>query len=406
MSDVIAGTRRFVLAGITAAGVAAKSLPVMAQGQPIRIGDLNSYSRWAAFAVPYRNGWQLAVDDLNAKGGVLGRKIEVVSRDDGGTPTDAIRAAEELVSREGVTILMGTFLSNISLAVADYAKQKKVIFVPVLSASDGISVDQGNRYTFHLRGNVYTYVNMLAEQAEKLGLKRWAIVAPNYEYGQSAAKAFKRLLKERVPGAEIVAEQYPPLGKVDVGAIANAIEEAKPDGIFNALFGADMALFARDGLSRGLFEKRTVLSIASGYPEYLLPLKDQVPEGWITHGYPWAEIASPEHKAFVAAYQKRFGEGPGAFSLMGYVALTMIKAAIEKAKSTEPEALVTAMKGMEFDSIVGHLKIRAADNKVTLGTWIGRLAVRNGSGAFVDWSYKDGAAYMYPEAEVKNARKE
>ncbi|HVR55541.1 MAG TPA: ABC transporter substrate-binding protein [Pseudolabrys sp.] len=377
-----------------------------ASAQDVKIGDLSSYNRWAAFAVPYRNGWQLALEEINAKGGVLGKKLVVVSRDDGGTPTDAIRAAEELVTREGVTVLMGTFLSNISLAVADYAKQKKVVFVPVLSATDALSLDQGNRYTFHFRGNVFMYTNMLAEQASKLGIKRWAIVAPNYEYGQSAAKAFKRLLKEKQPDAEIVVEQYPTLGKVDGGALANALEEAKPDGIFNALFGVDMAQFARDGLSRGLFEKRTVLSLASGYPEYLLPMKDQVPPGWITHGYPAAEISEPSHRAFIAAYQKKYNELPGAFAMMGYVELMMIKDAIEKAKSVAAEDLVAVMKGMKFNSIVGPLQIRALDNKVSMGTWVGKLAVKNGAGAFVDWSYKDGSNYMYPEAEVKAVRKE
>ncbi|MGM4903826.1 ABC transporter substrate-binding protein [Tardiphaga sp. 866_E4_N2_1] len=374
--------------------------------EALKIGDLSSYNRWSAFTVPYRNGWQLAVEQINANGGVLGKKLVVISRDDGGTPTDAIRVAEELVTREGVSVLMGTFLSNISLAVADFAKQKKVVFVPANSATDALSLDKGNKYTFHFRANVYTYTNMLAEQGSKLGLKRWAIVAPNYEYGQSAASAFKRLLKQRQPDAEIVAEQYPPLGKVDGGAIANALEEAKPDGIFNALFGADLGQFARDGLARGLFDKRTVLSLASGYPEYLIPMKDQVPVGWITHGYPAAEIADPAHKAFIGAYQKKYNELPGAFAMQGYVEMMLIKDAISKANTVNPDELAAAMKGMKFDSIVGPLQIRAIDNKVTMGTWIGKLAVKDGVGAFVDWSYKDGANYMIPEAEVKAARKE
>ena len=384
----------------------ALAFPAAAAQDEIKIGDLDSYNRWSAFAVPYRNGWQAALDDINAHGGILGKKLVVVSRDDGGTPTDAIRAADELVSRDGVTILMGTFLSNVSLAVADYAKQRHVVFVPVTSASDALSLAGGNRYTFHLRSNVYMYTNELVERGAQLGIKRWAIVAPNYEFGQSAAAAFKEILKRRIPDATIVAEQYPTLGKMDAGAVANAIDEAKPDGIFNVLFGADMALFAREGLSRGLFDKRTVLSIASGYPEYLLPMKDQVPEGWITQGYPWAEIATPEHKAFVTAYMKRFNEPPRAFSMMGYVTLMMLKTAIEKAHSTDPEALVPAMKGMDFPSIIGPLKIRAIDNKVEMGTWLGHLTVKNGTGAFVDWTYKNGADYMIPEAEVKGARKD
>lgn len=379
---------------------------VPARSQDIKLGDLSSYNRWAAFTVPYRNGWQLALDEINAQGGVLGKKLVIVSRDDGGTPTDAVRAAEELVTRERVPLLMGTFLSNISLAVGDFAKQKKVVFVPANSASDSLSLEHGNRYMFHFRANVFMYTNMLAEQASTLGIKRWAIVAPNYEYGQSGASAFKRLLKEKMPGAEIVAEQYPTLGKIDGGAVANAIEEAKPDGIFTPLFGPDLAQFARDGMARHLFDNRTILSLASGYPEYLTPLKDQIPANWITHGYPAAEIADPKHKAFVTAYQNKYGELPGGFALMGYVELFIIKDAIEKAQSTAPEDLVNAMKGARFDSIVGPLQIRAIDNKVTMGTWLGRLAIRNGTGAFVDWTYKDGANYMYPEADVKAVRKE
>jgi branched-chain amino acid transport system substrate-binding protein len=383
------------------------SVPGVALAQEtIKFGDLDSYNRYAAFSVPYRNGWQLAVDEINAKGGILGKKLVVVSRDDGGTPTDAIRAADELVSREGVQVLIGTFLSNISLAVSDYAKQKKVIFVPMTSGTDALSLEQGNLYTFHFRGNVYTYTNMLVEEAVKLGVKRWAIVAPNYEFGHSAAEAFKSLLKAKMPDAVIVTEQYPTLGKLDGGALVNALEEAKPDGIFNVLFGADVAQFARDGLSRGLFEKRTVLSIGTGYPEYLNPLKDQVPVGWITQGYAPTGITTPGHKEFVEAYQKRYNELPTAFSMMGYVGFMMMKDAVEKAGSTSPDALVKAMKGLKFNSIVGPLEIRAVDNKVTMGSWIGKLALKNGTGAFVDWSYRDGKQYMYPDDIAKARHKE
>lgn len=388
-------------------GLSTVSSPVRAQESGgLKIGDISSYNRWAAFTVPYRNGWQLALDEINASGGVLGKKVTAASRDDGATPTDAVRAAEELVTRDGATVLMGGYLSNVALAIADYAKQKKVVYVASIAATDSLTMDQGNRYTFHLRANVYMYANMLAEQARALGVKRWAIVAPNYEFGHSAAEAFKKVLKDKVPDVVFVAEQYPPLGKIDGGAISNALEEAKPDGIFSALFGADMAQFARDGIARGLFDSRYVLSIASGYPEYLAPMRDQVPIGWITHGYPWSEIDIPEHKKFVEAYRAKFGEPPGAFSMMGYIQLMMIRDAVTKAKSVAPDDIVSAMKGMHFESIVGPLQIREIDNKVSLGTWVGKLGIKNGAGAFVDWSFKDGANYMYPEAEVRARRKE
>jgi len=406
MSTIVPITRRAMAAGAAALAAGAGRTPAAAQDAPIKVGDLNSYARWAAFAVPYRNGWQLAVEQINAAGGVLGRRLAVASRDDGGTPTDAVRAAEELVTRENCTVLVGTFLSNVSLAVADFAKQRKTVFVPVISATDALSLAGGNRYTFHFRPNVYMYARMLVEEAAKTDARRWAIVAPNYEYGQSAASAFKRLLSERVPSSTVVAEQYPPLGKVDVGSISNVLEEAKPDGIMNALFGADLAQFVRGGQPRGLFDNRAVFSIASGYPEYLLPMGDAAPVGWTTEGYPWEEIALPSHKAFVAAYRAKYGEGPGAFAMHGFIAMNMIKDAIQNAGSTQSEALVMTMKGMSFDSIVGPLGIRSLDNKVTMGSWVGKIALHGRVGALVDWSYKDGANYLLPETEVKAARHE
>src|SRR5215210_6397690 len=120
-------SRRAVLAVFAAA---AGALPAQAQGKdPIKVGELNSYTRLAAFCIPYRNAMQLALDEINAKGGVLGRRLEFVIRDDGGTTGDATRVAEELVTRENVSLLVGTFLSNVGLAVADYANQRKILFL-------------------------------------------------------------------------------------------------------------------------------------------------------------------------------------------------------------------------------------------------------------------------------------
>ena len=114
-----------------------------AQTEPVKIGELNSYSRMAVFSVPYRNGMQLAQEEINAKGGVLGgRKIEIVFRDDGGTPGDAVRVAEELLTRENVSFLAGTFLSNVGLAVADFANQRKTLFLATEPLTDAITMAQ------------------------------------------------------------------------------------------------------------------------------------------------------------------------------------------------------------------------------------------------------------------------
>jgi branched-chain amino acid transport system substrate-binding protein len=167
----------------------------MAQSE-IKIGEINSYSLLPAFTEPYRKGWQLAVEEINAGGGINGKKLVVISKDDGGKPADAQTAANELVSSENVAMLTGTFLSNIGLAVSDFANQKKVFFLAAEPLTDAITWAKGNRYTFRLRPSNYMQAAMLAEAAAKLPAKRWATIAPNYEYGQSAVAVFKKLMSE------------------------------------------------------------------------------------------------------------------------------------------------------------------------------------------------------------------
>jgi branched-chain amino acid transport system substrate-binding protein len=167
---LLGGTIGVLLAGIAHAAAA--------QGE-IKIGEINSYSLLPAFTEPYRKGWQLAVEEINAAGGVNGKKLVVVSKDDGGKPADAQTAANELVSSENVVMLTGAFLSNIGLAVSDFANQKKVFFLAAEPLTDAITWSKGNRYTFRLRPSNYMQAAMLVEEAAKLPAKRWATIAPN-----------------------------------------------------------------------------------------------------------------------------------------------------------------------------------------------------------------------------------
>src|SRR5271169_2157901 len=205
--------------------------PAAAQ-DTIKIGEMNSYKSQPAFLEPYKRGWQMAVDEINAAGGLLGKKLEVVSRDDGANPGDAVRAADELVTGEGVNILCGTFLSNVGLAVTEFAGKKKVFFLAAEPLTDKITWANGNRYTFRLRPSTYMQVAMLLPDALATKKKRWALVYPNFEYGQSAAAAFREMMKAHQPDIEFVTEQASPLGKIDAGAVAQAIDDAKPDAIF------------------------------------------------------------------------------------------------------------------------------------------------------------------------------
>ena len=274
---------------------------------------------------------ELALDEINRAGGVLGRSMELVIRDDGGTPGDAVRVAEELISRERVDLLMGTFASNVGLAVANLANQRRIVFLASEPLTDKLVWENGNRYTFRLRPSTYMQVAMLVPEAAKLRRKRWAIVYPNYEYGQSASASFKKLLSEAQPGVEFVAEQAPALGRIDAGAVVQALADAKPDAIFSSLFAADLQKFVREGNTRGLFRDVTVFNLLGGEPEYLDPLKDETPEGWWVTGYPWSEIQTPEHKAFREAYRKRWNDYPRLGSVVGYSAVYAAAEALRKA---------------------------------------------------------------------------
>jgi branched-chain amino acid transport system substrate-binding protein len=376
-----------------------------ASAQNIKVGELNSYKVFPAFLEPYKKGWELALEEINAKGGVLGRKLEVVSRDDGGTPGDAVRVAEELISREKADVLMGTFASNVGLAVANLAQQRKIVFLAAEPLTDKLVWENGNRYTFRLRPSTYMQVAMLVPEAAKLKKQRWAIVYPNYEYGQSATDSFKKLLKAAQPDVEFVAEQAPPLGKIDAGAVVQALADAKPDAIFSSLFAADLQKFVREGNTRGLFANRAVFNLLGGEPEYLDPLKDETPEGWWVTGYPWSEIQTPEHKRFLDAYQKRWNDYPRVGSVVGYTALHAVAEGLRKAGSADPQKLSSALQGLKMESPFGPITWRAIDHQSTMGAYVGQLAKKDGRGVMVNWRYADGAKYQPSDQEIRALRR-
>jgi len=391
-----------MIAALAAAGFALAAASVGAQ--PIRVGELNSYKSQPAFLEPYKKGWELALEEINAAGGVLGRKMEVISRDDNGNPGDAVRVAEELISREKADLIFGTFLSHIGLAVTDFAKQRKVLFLAAEPLTDKVTWQNGNRYTYRLRPSTYMQAAMLVPEAAKLKKKRWAIVYPNYEYGQSAAATFKELLKKAQPDVEFVGEQAPALGRIDAGAVAQALADLKPDAIFNVLFGADLSKFVREGNTRGLFKDRAVVSLLTGEPEYLDPLRDEAPEGWIVTGYPWYSLKTAEHDKFLLAYQKKWKEYPRLGSIVGYSSLMSVAAAIKKAGSTDTEKMVAAFKGLQVDTPLGRISYRPQDNQSTMGAYVGVTTVNQGRGIMKNFRYIDGSAVMPPDAAVAKLR--
>lgn len=372
--------------------------------QPLRIGEVNSYKAIPAFLEPYKLGWELAREQINAQGGILGRPVEIIWRDDNANPGESIRAAQELLARERVDVLFGGFLSHTGLALTDFARQRKVFFLAAEPLTDKITWGNGNRYTFRLRPSTWMHVAALAPEAIALKKKRWAIVYPDYEYGQSAVSTFKQMLSAAQPDVEFVAEIATPLNKLDAGPVVQALADAKPDAIFNVLFAADLTRFVREGNTRGLFENRDVVSLLSGEPEYLEALGAETPKGWIVTGYPWYAIDTPQNQAFVKAYQERFKQNPKVGSVVGYMSLMSLAAGIQKAGSTDTEALIQAFRGLQLDSPYGPIEYRDIDHQSTLGVYVGTTDQENGEGVMRNIRYLDGAALQPSDDEVRKLR--
>ena len=400
---------RSLMVGLILAGLlfVAGAAPLAFAEGPIRIGEINSYSGIAAgFTLPYRQAVEMAVDEVNAAGGLLGRRVEVLFRDDKGNPAEAIKHAQELVAAEKVALLAGTYLSNVGLAVSEFARQNRTLFVAAEPLSEAVTWAKGHRYVFRVRPNTYSQGRILAERAAKLPYRRWAVIGPNYEYGRRAWETFWARLKELRPDVEVVGEHWPTLGKIEPGPYATALIGQRPEAVYVSLFGSDWLTFVRDARKRGLFEKAFFVGILLGEPEYMDPLKLEAPEGMLVTGYPWYDITAPAHQAFVSRLTKRTGRTPVAGSLVGYLTFLSTFAAVRKAGRVETEALVTAMEGLTVETPIGPISYRPADHQSTMGAWVGltKLDPARGGGIMVNWEYVSGEKALPSEAEVRKMR--
>jgi branched-chain amino acid transport system substrate-binding protein len=386
--------------------VLAPAAPARAQG-PIRIGEINSFSGIAApFTGPYRQAVDMAVEEVNARGGVLGRKVEVVFRDDKGQPAEAVKHAQELVTGERVALVSGTFLSNVGLAVSDWARQNKTLFVAAEPLTEALTWSKGHDHVFRVRPNTYQQGRMLAEKAARMKFTRWATIGPNYEYGKRAWETFRDRLRQLKPEAQVVGEHWPTLGKLEAGPFVTAILNQNPEALYVSLFGSDWLAFVREAQKRGLFQRMFVVGILLGEPEYIDPLKTEAPEGMLVTGYPWYDIDLPAHKEFVARFTKKYDSNPVLGSLVGYITYLSIFEAIRKAGSTDTDKLVAAFRGLKVDTPIGPIAFRASDGQSTMGAWVGttRVDPKRGVGIMVNHEYIPGDRVLPSDEEVRKLR--
>ena len=213
-----------------------------------------------------------------------------------------------------------------------------MFFLAAEPLTDKITWQNGNKYTFRLRASTYMQVAMLMPDALAAKKKRWALVYPNFEYGQSAVAA---LQGDDEGGAAGRRDSSPSRRRRSARSMparwCRRSTTPSPMRSSTCCSAPTSRKFVREGNTRGVFKDRIVVSLLSGEPEYLDPLKDEAPVGWIVTGYPWYEIKTPEHKTFLDAYQKKFNDYPRLGSVVGYVTMKSIAAGITKAGSTDTE---------------------------------------------------------------------
>jgi branched-chain amino acid transport system substrate-binding protein len=401
---------------VTVALVVVGALPAAAQA-PIRIGDINSYSgTGAAFTAPYRAAVEMALDEVNQKGGVLGRKVEVLFRDDKLRPDEGIKHAQELVLQEKVDFLMGTFSSAVGLAVSDFALKQKVLFLAAEPLTDALTWQKGHQYVFRVRPNTWEQGRILADRAAKMAPAKWANIGPDYEYGHKAWEGFWNRLKELKPGVTETSSSFPKLGAGQYVDQINKLVASAPEAVFTSLFGGDWIAFVKQAAPFGLFSgdtRKFVVGILLGEPEYIDPLGKDAPEGMLVTGYPWYAIDTPVHKAFVERYGRfvaqkypSLAKYPYQGSLVGYVTAMAMVEAIRKAGTTDTENVIKALEGLRLETPIGAITFRPSDHQSTMGAWVGttKFDAARGVGIMTNWEYVPGEKILPSDEEVRKLR--
>lgn len=388
------------------------ALPAWAEKMPpIKIGDIMSYTGWPANANLYRNGWKLAVDEINKAGGVLGRPLEIVSRDDRGNPSDVDLVVKDLVNDTDISAIIGGLASHVVLAMSQECLKQKIACVVPYGSSDRLLWETGHPYIFRVFPSTTVIGRMMFEQIKNSPKKRWAIVASQYETGHSLVDVFRKEIKQFRPDIEIVSEQWVPLKKIQAGSVINALKASKPEGIFLCVVPPDVQSFLREGERRSAFDGLEVVSYVLGRQDFGESY-DSLPVGWKGISYDAGhhlDDLTPQHKAFVNAYHRTYNEYPDDASVRGYVAVKAVEAAIIKAGSTDREAVDKALIGLTFETPFGEVNFRPLDNQGSLGVWFGEAEKDDHGKTYMkDLLYLSGEPYWprpddhIPENLAKN----
>ena len=383
-------------------------MPAHAQAKNIKVGVIDCYSGPPAlFGKDALNGFKLALEDINAKG-VLGKKIEFTTRDTKFKVDLALNFAKELVLREDVDILVGTINSGAALAVSEaVAKREKVPFIAWISKSENITGKKGHRYVFSAGENTAMAGKSGGVALSTKPFVKYWIAGDDYEYGHAIADAAWRNLKAKKPEVQLIGKSWWKPGEPDLIPYITSILAAKPDAVIFATGGASMANIMKAVKATGMAEKVGIYIHSAIDYAVLKPLGINAPEGvmgTIDYLFYYPEISA--NKSFVNAFKKAYGHPPGFPAFQGYITAHFIAEAYKKAGSLDTEKFIDALEGLQIQSPVGRIEMRACDHQAILPMNFGvtKVSPELGFAVATDIVTLRGAEVMPSCQEIMKAR--
>jgi branched-chain amino acid transport system substrate-binding protein len=339
----------------------------------IKVGFVDSYSGPpSVYTFDVVDAFKMAIQSINAKGGVLGKKIEYTTRDEKFKPDVGLAMAKELVMREEVDILAGTINSATTLAVSEFAKKEKIPFFCTFAKSEKITGEMGHRYVFGIAENTRMVGRATAFAVAKKPYKKFWVAGEDYEYGHAVGDASWRYIKAMKPEAQLLGQTWWKVGEADLTPYITPIVQAKPDMLYMATGGSGNLNFLKLAKAMDLMKQMGCFLHTSIELSNLQALGKDAPEGVMgTVNYLFYYPETPENKAFVDEFRKMYNRPPKVGALYGYAAAHLIAKAYQKAGKIDREKFITAMEGLTVDSPVGKLEMRACDHQLMLPMFFG-----------------------------------
>lgn len=357
--------------------------PFFAQAQkPIKIGMINDFtSAYAAMGQQMKWAMEMAIEEINGKGGVLGRKLEVITEDDQNNPAVSSSKAEKLILQDGVDFLFSSTASHCTLANMKVAEKYKKVMIAHVSESAKITGEECSRYTFRIAANMAIEANTLIDWVLKNMGKNIYLISADYAFGRSASEEYRKVI-DRL-GGKVIGESFFPLNNKDFAPYFGKIKAAKPDVLLITAAGNDAIAVVAQLNQFGLMKLMRIAGVGSLTASDVLPAHGSNADGIITADRYSSEIPSPENKAFVEKYKKHYKEVPSKFVTGTYEAIHWLVQAIEKAKSVDADAVIKALEDSVYNGPQGPKKMRAGDHQAIMNMYI--LRCEGGKHVIVDY---------------------